>query len=192
MSTPKLLLHICCGPCGGGCIERLLAEKRDFSLYYSNSNLVDQAEFDRRLAGVEKLAAHYDIPLEVDPYRHDDWQQCTRGLESAPEGGARCAKCFFFNLRRTAQRAEKLNCAFATTLTVSPRKNSALIFAAGNACASAASPFEAWDFKKQNGYAVSCRIARELELYRQDFCGCRRREAPGSLPISAETPTSKE
>ena len=35
-----ILLHVCCAPCGGGCVERLLAEGRRPLLYYSNSNLV--------------------------------------------------------------------------------------------------------------------------------------------------------
>ena len=170
---PPLLLHICCGPCGGGCIERLLAEKRRFSLYYSNSNLVDSEEFERRLASVEILAKHYDIPLEVEPYRHGAWQEAVQGFEREPEGGLRCCKCFAFNLKRTALAAEARGENFATTLTVSPRKKSSLIFEAGKLID--AQHFEEWDFKKQNGYTASCRIARELELYRQDFCGCTRR-----------------
>jgi predicted adenine nucleotide alpha hydrolase (AANH) superfamily ATPase len=170
---PPLLLHICCGPCGGGCIERLLAENRRFRLYYSNSNLVDAQEFEKRLASVEVLAKHYDIPLEVDPYRHEAWQEAVQGFEREPEGGRRCQRCFYFNLMRTAQAAARCGENFATTLTVSPRKKSSLIFEAGKLID--ARHFEEWDFKKQNGYTASCRIARELELYRQDFCGCTRR-----------------
>lgn len=187
---PPLLLHICCGPCGGGCIERLLAEKRHFRLYYSNSNLVDAGEFEKRLASVEVLAKHYDIPLEVDPYRHEAWQMAVQGFEREPEGGRRCQRCFYFNLMRTAQAAARCGENFATTLTVSPRKKSSLIFAAGELAD--AQHFEAWDFKKRDGYTASCRIARELELYRQDFCGCTRRSDGQVTDILTDKPDFEE
>ena len=165
---PPLLLHICCGPCGGGCIERLLAEKRHFRLYYSNSNLVDAGEFEKRLASVEVLAKHYDIPLEVDPYRHEAWQMAVQGFEREPEGGRRCQRCFYFNLMRTAQAAARCGENFATTLTVSPHKNSRLIFSIGEKW----SNFEPWDFKKKDGYKRSTILSKEFDFYRQNFCGC--------------------
>ena len=46
----ELLLHICCAPCGGGCVERLKNESAITPvLYYSNSNLCSGEEFERRL-----------------------------------------------------------------------------------------------------------------------------------------------
>lgn len=171
-----LLLHICCAPCGGGCVERLLGEGRAVRLYYSNSNLADMAEFERRLDSVKLLARHFGVALEVDPYDHDAYLASVAGLENEPERGARCVKCFEFNLGRTAARARELGTTFATTLTVSPRKPTAAIFAAGGGFAN----FEAIDFKKRDGNLRSCRIARELGFYRQNFCGCEfsRRNAP--------------
>ena len=52
-----MILHICCAPCGGGCVERL--KKEDGAppvLYYSNSNLDSAEEFERRLDSVRQLA----------------------------------------------------------------------------------------------------------------------------------------
>ena len=57
---------------------------------------------------------------------------------------------------------------FATTLTVSPHKKSALIFDIGGRH----DHFEAYDFKKRDGFKRSLTLSRELELYRQNFCGC--------------------
>ena len=165
---PGILLHICCAPCGGGCVERLLAEGREVRLFYSNGNLATPEEFDRRLDSVKLLARHFEVELEVDPYDHAAYLAAVAGLEDEPERGARCAKCFAFNLGRTAQRAAELGLPFATTLTVSPHKNSAAIFAAGGEYPN----FEAIDFKKRDGFLRSNRIARELGFYRQNFCGC--------------------
>ena len=158
-------------------MERLLGEGRQVRLYYSNGNLADEAEFERRLDSVKVLARHFGVPLEVDPYDHAAYLACVAGLEREPERGARCAKCFMFNLGRTAARAKELGIPFSTTLTVSPLKPTDVIFAAGCACGN----FEAIDFKKRDGYLRSCRIARELGFYRQDFCGCEfsRRRASG-------------
>ena len=163
-----ILLHVCCAPCGGGCVERLLAEGRSVRLYYSNSNLASREEFDRRLDSVRLLARHFDVPLEIDAYDHASYLACVEGLENEPERGRRCARCFGFNLGRTALRAAELGVNFATTLTVSPHKDSATIFAAGGAYPG----FEAIDFKKHDGFARSNLIARELGFYRQRFCGC--------------------
>ena len=164
----EILLHICCAPCGGGCVERLLGEGRTVRLYYSNSNLASPEEFERRLDSVKLLARYFGVELEVDPYDHAAYLAAVAGLEDEPERGARCAKCFAFNLGRTARCAAELKLPFATTLTVSPHKDSATIFAAGGKYPN----FEAIDFKKRDGFRNSNRIARELGFYRQNFCGC--------------------
>ena len=33
-------------------------------------------------------------------------------------------------------------------------------------------PYLFSDFKKKNGYKISCELSREYGLYRQDYCGC--------------------
>lgn len=168
MDKASLLLHICCAPCGGGCVAALQQEGRRARLFYSNSNLADRAEFDKRLESVRKLAELYQLDLEVDPYDHAAWLAAVAGLEKEPEHGKRCSKCFEFSLRRAALRAAELAETFATTLTVSPHKNSRQIFDAAKDFAA----FEAIDFKKGGNYTASCRIARENGFYRQKFCGC--------------------
>jgi len=77
--------------------------------------------------------------------------------------------CQRHSLRRTAERAETIGIRhFTTSLTVSPLKNSKVIFSVG-----AQFPgFEAMDFKKRNGYLRSGILAREYGLYRQNYCGC--------------------
>ena len=173
--SPALLLHICCAPCGGGCVNRpeMIAPGREVALFYSNSNLDSQEEFGKRLAPVKFLAEYYHLPLIVDPYDHQAWLAAVKGLENEPECGIRCLKCFKFNLARTAAAAG--NMAFATTLTVSPRKSSRAIFEIAGQWEN----FEKLDFKKKDGYLTGSRFAREHGFYRQNYCGCEfsRREA---------------
>lgn len=165
-----LLLHICCAPCGGGCVERLLETGRKVRLFYSNSNIATAEEFDRRLDSVRKLAGIFHVELEIDPYNHAAWRETVRGMEQEPERGARCAYCFEFSLRRTAERARALGMHFATTLTVSPHKSSRVLFEVGERIAH--NVFEPIDFKKRDGFKRGREIARQYGFYLQNFCGC--------------------
>ncbi len=168
---PRLLLHTCCAPCASGCIERLFAEEREFTLYFSNSNIGTREEFEKRLDAVCKLVSAFHLDLLVDDYDHERWIEEISRIEhyaDLPERGIRCSACFDFSLGRTARKASELGMNFATTLTVSPHKKSALIFEIGNRHPH----FESYDFKKRDGFRRSLVLSRELELYRQNFCGC--------------------
>ncbi len=166
-----LLLHCCCAPCAGGCIRHPFVIDADLKpeiLYFSNSNIDSEAEYLRRLECVLKLGEYFNIPVEADPYDHEAWLKAVRGFEDQPEGGSRCEKCFAYSLARAAAAAEKHQCCFATTLTVSPRKSSKKIFE----CAKIWNHFMPLDFKKKNGYLTGTRLAAELGFYRQNYCGC--------------------
>ncbi len=171
-----MILHICCAPCGGGCVERLKENGEETVLFYSNSNLNSQEEFERRLACVRQLAEAQQIKLAIDPYDHESWLRAVEGYENEPEQGERCRRCFNFSLSRTALFAEGEN--FCTTLTVSPRKRSKVIFEIGSEW----NNFVPEDFKKRDGYRRSCEIARQSGFYRQNYCGCEfsLRECGGS------------
>ena len=169
MSEAKILLHICCGPCAAGCLDPLREAGLAVTFYFSNSNLNRLEEYDRRLEAALQLAEAEKIELIRDPYDHAAWLDRCGALADAPEGGARCQRCFAWSLERTARAAEAYGFpAFATSLTVSPRKNSELIFRIG----AAFERFQPWNFKKKDGYGKSVRRARELGLYRQNYCGC--------------------
>ena len=171
-SQEPLMLHCCCGPCATACLERLAAEKRHCALFFSNSNLDSEEEFERRLDALKTVAEHFGIgEVIVDPYRHDLWLEHVSQVpnyQTLPERGARCAKCFQWSLGRTAALAAKREMPFATTLTVSPHKPSKLLFEIGQSLGN----FAPYDFKKQNGFLRSTLISKELRIYRQNYCGC--------------------
>ena len=167
--SKRLLLHICCAPGACGCIDQLREADVEFAFYFSNSNLNSLAEFEKRLEAAGKLAAAENIELFIDDYDHAAWLERTAALADEPERGQRCGICFDWSLNRTALAAEqmKFDC-FATSLTVSPHKSSRRIFEIG----SKYERFEAWDFKKRDGFLKGNRRAKELNLYRQNYCGC--------------------
>ncbi len=90
------------------------------------------------------------------------------GYEDEPEKGARCARCFRYNLAKTAAYAREHGFdAFTTSLTVSPHKVSEMVFAASDY-----PMFLKENFKKREGFKRSLARTAELGLYRQSYCGC--------------------
>ena len=165
----KVLLHTCCGPCASACVPRLQDAGHEVTMFYSNSNIDTPEEFEKRLDGARRLAEADGVGLVADGYDHASWlREVAAGLESEPEKGARCEKCFRYNLARTARYAAEHGFdAFATSLTVSPHKVSAKIFGA-----SEDGRFLKEDFKKRDGFNESLRRSSRLGLYRQSYCGC--------------------
>ncbi|MCL2104284.1 MAG: epoxyqueuosine reductase QueH [Kiritimatiellaeota bacterium] len=142
------------------------------TLFFSNANIAPQEEYQKRLDAVRRLADCLDVPLVVDAARHDDWRaSVAAGFESEPERGARCGRCFRYSLLRTYHAMTEYGFdAFTTSLTVSPHKSSLRIAEIGNAMDNLR--FLAVDFKKNNGFLNSVRLAAEMGLYRQRYCGC--------------------
>lgn len=171
IGNKRILLHACCGPCSLGAIEPLLSEGADITLFYYNPCIVD-GEYSLRLEALEAVAKHYGLPLVVPDYDRSVFLSFARGHEDAPEGGERCRLCIDDRLRVSADYAAEHGFdGYTTTLTVSPHKNSKLIFALAESY-SAGVPFIRRDFKKRDGFLLSCRRATELGIYRQKFCGC--------------------
>ena len=172
---PRLLLHVCCAPCSTSVLERL-ARHFDILVYFDNPNLDTQAEFARRSAEASRLLARTGWAQQViiAPYEPRTFFEAVAGLEDEPEGGWRCRACFALRLNRAAQAARERGCDwFTTTLTVSPRKDAALLNHLGQQAGEAAGlAFLPSDFKKQDGYLRSLRLSRQHGLYRQDYCGC--------------------
>jgi epoxyqueuosine reductase len=164
----KVLLHTCCAPCATHAIETLMKEY-DVTLFFSNSNISPEEEYEKRFANAKKIAKIYELELIEDKYDHDAWLEHIKGLENEPERGMRCAKCFEHNLKCTADYARNNGFdLFTTTLSISPHKDVALIFGIGMGLGN----FLAIDFKKDDGFKHSCDLSREHNLYRQRYCGC--------------------
>ena len=173
----KTLLHACCGPCSSACIPRLTGMGGEVAVFFCNSNIDTPEEFGRRKEAAAKVAEAEGVPFFSEPYDHGEWlERVASGFEDCGEGGARCGRCFKFNLEKTAAAARRMGFdSFTTSLTVSPHKYSPSVFVQGAAAEKTlggAPRFLAVDFKKQNGFAESVRRSAELGLYRQSYCGC--------------------
>lgn len=163
----KLLLHICCGPCAVYPVSVLEEEGIEFEGLFFNPNIHPKEEFDRRMENVKKLSEIKAFPVTYfDDFRQETWENF-QGPEEQ-----RCTMCYDIRLDKAAEFAkEKGFDAFTTTLLVSPyQKHDLMVELGKKAAAKYGVEFFYRDFRP--GFREGQRQAKEMELYRQKFCGC--------------------
>ena len=175
--VPKLLLHSCCAPCSSHVIS-VLTDYFDITILYYNPNIEPFEEYEKRKQEEIRFIEQYPNKNQLDiidcDYDNILFKKMSEGLEQEKEGGARCVKCYHLRLDKTASMASELNYDyFATTLTVSPLKNSEKLNTIGKFLETKYNiKYLVSDFKKKEGYKHSIELAKEYDLYRQDYCGC--------------------
>ncbi len=175
--VPSLLLHSCCAPCSSYCIE-YLSQFFKVTVFYYNPNIYPDEEYLHRVEEqqrfIKAFPTKYPVEFIEGDYDKNRFYDMAKGLESEPEKGARCHKCYDLRLRRTAEVAkEKGFDFFTTTLTISPMKDSQVLNEiGGNIGDELGIKWLPSDFKKKEGYKRSTEISKEYDMYRQDYCGC--------------------
>ena len=130
----RVLLHVCCAPCCGAIVECLQENGVEPVIFFSNSNIYPQSEYEHRRAECERWAAARGVVFVEDEYDHAAWREAVLGLEHEPERGRRCSACFRFRLLRAAQYAASHGLTVLTTSLASSRwKNLDQVNAAGEA-----------------------------------------------------------
>lgn len=191
---PTLLLHACCGPCSSYVIE-YLSKIFDITIYYYNPNIHPKEEYFRRLEELKKFLTQFpdsvqnNVKLVVDEYNPEDYFEATNvrsevALQTEPEKGERCRRCYNFRMKRAYQFACKNGFDwFTTTLSISPHKDSEKINTIGRelenveklthgSLITPQTKFLPSDFKKKGGFLRSTQLSEEYGLWRQDYCGC--------------------
>lgn len=174
---PNLLLHSCCAPCSSHVIETLTPYFNITVLYY-NPNIEPLEEYEKRKEEEIKFISRYPCKNKLEflncDHENEQFKAISKGLEQEREGGARCIKCYYLRLEKTAKIAKEKNFDyFATTLTVSPLKNSKKLNEIGEYLSKKYDiKYLYSDFKKKEGYKHSIEMSKEYGLYRQDYCGC--------------------
>jgi predicted adenine nucleotide alpha hydrolase (AANH) superfamily ATPase len=159
----KVVLHICCGVCAAGAVEALAGERHQVIGFFYNPNIHPVEEYQKRLDVACRVAKELNFPLEAGAYTPEEWFSLTSSLKDEPEGGRRCQVCY-------RQRLAKTYDYFTTTLTISPHKSAQVINSIGREIGD--EKFLIRDFKKKDGFKRAVQLAKQWELYRQDYCGC--------------------
>lgn len=143
--------------------------------YFYNPNIFPDTEYQKRLEAEKTLCSHFGCNLVEEVYNPDEFFEAAKGLEGEPEKGRRCDKCFELRLRKTAEFAKKSGInKFTTSIVISPHKSFQKLSQIGeNIAREFGLEYIAIDFKKKDGFLKTNKISKELNLYRQNYCGCK-------------------
>ncbi len=170
------LVHICCSVDSHHFLTQLqqLYPNKHFCGFFYNPNIHPYEEYQLRLNDVQRSCEILGIPLIIGEYEDKEWLKNVKGLEDAPEKGERCSFCFDFRLTKTAQIAQKTHCVeFTTTLLASPMKSQEELFAQGEIIGKNWNlDFLPLDVRSKGGTKIQNELAKEANLYRQNYCGC--------------------
>ena len=144
-------------------------------VYFYNPNIYPVEEYEKRLEAQRTLCAHFGCELIVGEYEPEIYYESVKGYENEPEKGARCDKCFELRLRKSAEMAKSLGIEeFTTSIVISPHKNYEKLTAIGQSIAQDFGlNYVAENFRKQDGFLKTNQISKSLNLYRQNYCGCK-------------------
>jgi len=175
----KLLLHTCCAVCALGALNKLTTEKQYLiSLYFYNPNIDTKEEYYKRVNELEKLCARFDInKIYIEDYISKSTLIQKDDIIKHIEKGQQCQICITYRLQKTAEFVIANNYdVFTTTLTTSPHKDALFINKIGAEISAVhKTSYLIADFKKQNGFLIAIQLAKELNIYRQNYCGCMPR-----------------
>ena len=164
----RLLLHICCAPCSGYCIDSLREEGVEPAGFWYNPNIHPYQEYKARRDALVDYAGSAGLELTVwDEYGLRDFVRAVAG-----DLDRRCPLCYACRLEETARYAAEhgFSC-FSTTLLVSPYQDHDDICRTAEALAERYGVgFLYRDFR--TGFRQGQAKARELGLYMQKYCGC--------------------
>ena len=175
---PRLLLHVCCGPCSLMPIVHLREEGWDITAFFFNPNIHPQEEWIRRRDAMRQVAEALHVPLleEGEPIIPAVW---VKALNGVVREGERCRYCYRPRMERTALLAACQGFdAFSSSLLYSRYQHHEDIrYEAEDASARYGASFLYQDFRPWwwDGIAMS----KKLGIYRQKWCGCilSRKEA---------------
>ncbi|NLW92175.1 MAG: epoxyqueuosine reductase QueH [Syntrophomonadaceae bacterium] len=186
---PKVLLHICCGPCATYPVPELIGQGFEVMGFFSNSNIHPYTEYLKRREGVEAYADSIGLSVIYDDnYDPSEYFQLITHREKQ-----RCNYCYIMRLEKAAQIARRGKFDyFSTTLLVSPMQKHELIRELGEAIGEKYNvPFLYHDFRP--GFKETVSRSREMGLYRQQYCGCLYSEKERyTMKSPKDKPTSRE
>lgn len=164
----KILMHLCCGPCTAYPLSVLQKEGLTVEGFFYNPNIHPFKEFQRRLAALEALSAR--MGFKVEYHRRYGLKEYLRRVVFHEE--QRCAICYEMRLAAAVRQARAVGAdAFTTTLLYSRYQQHDLIrWQAEQLAREHDVPFYYQDFRE--GWEQGVEMAREMNLYRQPYCGC--------------------
>ena len=179
----KILLHMCCAPCACYPVKKLRDENFEPTGYFFNPNIHPYQEWRQRLKTAREFADkvgmkiftdnHYGLRDFLERVYKTVGEISDEDTVANPDGfHARCKICYAWRLSETAKFAAENNFEiFTSTLFYSKHQNHELMKnIAENVAKNFGVKFYYEDFRI--GWQEGIDISKNLELYRQNYCGC--------------------
>ena len=177
-------MHCCCAPCftyiendiklNGIKNKEGSLEKVDLTACFYNSNINPKVEYERRKnAFIEFCKIKECKNVVIDEYNMNDYiKYVVENVGENKKYQTRCEYCYYMRLKKVFEYA-KLNKfdMVATTLTISPYQNHELIEKAGRLLEKEYKiEYLTTDYREY--FRLGQKMARELGIYMQKYCGC--------------------
>jgi len=176
MGKERILVHICCAVDAIYFLKRLREDFPNAEIigFFYDPNIHPYEEYLLRLKESERACQILGIKFIEGDYNLYGWLKKVKGYEHYPEKGARCTLCFEDRLEVSVKKAKELSCsAFTTTLLMSPKKSQEQLKKVGKKLANTYGvEFIFRDYRKGGGVQEMNQLVRELQIWRQDYCGC--------------------
>jgi len=171
-----LLVHLCCAVDAGYFLKKL---KEDFPTetivgFFYDPNIQPYCEYLLRMRDTKRTCKKLGIEMIEGDYNYEYWLSRVSGYENAPEKGIRCSICFDISLEETAQVAKKLgHKKISTSLLMSPMKSHEQLSNVGKMIKRVYDiDFVVREYAKNGGHQKQQEMAKENQVYRQNYCGC--------------------
>jgi len=170
----KFLLHTCCAPCSIAIIDEL-HKKFILTVFFYNPNIYPEVEYLKRKKEVIRVCKKWGVKMIDEDYEVEEWNKKVKGFENEPEMGARCSVCFKMRLEKTAKYANENSFdLFATSLTSGRNKKADIINPIGKSLEEKYGvEYYEEDWKKGGRQEKGRELVNEMDIYRQDYCGCK-------------------
>lgn len=162
------MIHICCGPCSIYPVEAMRANGLDVMGFFYRHNIHPYSECLKRQQNLEAYARQIGLRLIIqEGYDLEGFIQNVVYREKD-----RCTYCYHDRLRTTALMARRGKFDYySSTLLYSKHQNHDMIKSMGESIGKAVGvPFLYEDFR--SGWKEGIQKSKDLEMYRQQYCGC--------------------
>lgn len=173
----KILLLSCCAPCSCAVIEKMAKDKKDFSVIFYNPNIKPFHEYQKRLEENKKLCETYEVPFVEMKYDCVLWDSLTKHLMDEPERGNRCSVCFYMRLKKTFEYAKENGFDYVSSVLGTSRYKD--LDQVNRVAEKLAEQYDIEylhiEARKDGMQKRANELTTELNLYHQDYCGCKPR-----------------
>ena len=130
-SKPKMLVHVCCGPCSVFPL-RFLSNFFDLTVYFYNPNIYPKEELNKRYENVVKYIEilkkdNIFVKVIFDNLNHNLYMKDLIPFKGEKEGLNRCKLCYKKRLEQSFIYATNNDFEYLTTVMTSSRQKSSIV-----------------------------------------------------------------